>query len=335
MVRVAIIGASGYTGIESMEILLRHRHAELTYLTALPEECGHVADVFGRLRGRLDMEIEPLDMNKLAEKADAVLCCLPHKVSMGYVPKLLDLGLKVVDFSADYRIRNVQVYEEYYQPHTDTANLEHAVYGLCEFYRDKVRNAELIANPGCFPTGAVLAIAPLLREGLIDETDIIVNAITGVSGGGKNPSPAFHFPNMNENVFAYKIGSHRHMPEMAQIAGEIAGRDVRLLFQPHVGPFDRGILSSVYCRPKKSVTQSQLMDLYHAAYDAERFVQVCKGAPALKHIAGTNDCHVYPAVAGERIVCFSAIDNLIKGASGQAVQNLNLMFGLDEAEGLE
>lgn len=334
MVRVAIIGASGYTGVEAIEILLRHPKAELTYLTALPEECGHVADTFAQLKGRLDMMIEPLDLGKLSKKADVALCCLPHKVSMGFVPKLLDAGVKVIDFSADYRIRDVGVYEKFYQKHTDTANLAKAVYGLPELFRDEIKGADLVANPGCFPTGAVLAIAPLLKEGLIDVDDIIVSSVTGASGAGKNPSPPFHFPNMNENFFPYGIGVHRHMPEMEQVAGDVAGKDVSLLFQPHVGCFDRGILSTVYCKPVGDITPGELGDLYGQFYAGEKFVQVLQTAPKVKDVAGTNYCHVFATVAKGKVVCFSAIDNLIKGASGQAIQNMNVMFGLDESLGL-
>ena len=334
MVRVAIIGASGYTGVEAIEILLRHGEAELTYLTALPEECGHVADTFGQLKGKLDMEIEPLDLGKLGKSADVAICCLPHKVSMGFVPKLLDAGVKVIDLSADYRIRDVGVYEKFYQEHTDKVNLAKAVYGLPEFFRDKIKGADLVANPGCFPTGASLAIAPLLKEGLIDTSDIVVSSVTGVSGAGKNPSAPFHFPNMNENIFPYGIGVHRHMPEMEQVASDVAGKAVELLFQPHVGCFDRGILSTVYCKPVGDVTPGELNSLYGKFYADEQFVQVLQTGPKVKDVAGGNYCHVFPTVAKGRVVCFSAIDNLIKGASGQAVQNMNIMFGLDEFLGL-
>lgn len=334
MIRVAIIGASGYTGVEAIEILLRHSKAEITYLTALPEECAHVADTFAQLKGRLDMMIEPLDLGKLSKKADVALCCLPHKVSMGFVPKLLDAGVKVIDFSADYRIRDVGVYEKFYQKHTDTTNLAKAVYGLPELFRDEIKGASLIANPGCFPTGAVLAIAPLLKAGLIDVDDIVVSSVTGASGAGKNPSAVFHFPNMNENIFPYGIGVHRHMPEMEQVAGDVAGKPVELLFQPHVGCFDCGILSSVYCKPVGDVTQDLLDDLYGKFYADEKFVQVLQAAPKVKDVAGGNYCHVFATVAKGRVVCFSAIDNLIKGASGQAIQNMNIMFGLDESLGL-
>ena len=335
MVRVAIIGASGYTGAEAIEILLRHGEAEPVYLSALPEECGAVDDVFGQFKGRCNLEIEPLDLAKLSDLADVALCCLPHKVSMGFVPKLLDAGLKVIDFSADYRLKDPAVYEEFYRvKHTDTANLAGSIYGLPELFRDKIKGATLIANPGCFPTGVLLATAPLLKEGLIETDSIIVNSVTGASGAGKNPSSRFHFPNMNENFFAYGVGTHRHMPEMEQIAGEIAGEAVRMLFQPHVGPFDRGILSTVYCRPKGKLSGEKLTRLYEDFYAGERFVRVRKDSPTVKDIAGANYCHVFAACVKGLVVCFSAIDNIVKGASGQAIQNMNIIFGLDETLGL-
>lgn len=335
MIRVAIIGASGYTGAESIRILFRHAEAKLTYLTALPEECGPVGEVFPEFRGRCELDIEPLDLDKLSQSADVALCCLPHKVSMGFVPKLLDAGVKVIDFSADYRIKDVAVYEKYYQPHTDRANLAKAVYGLPELYRDQIKGADLVANPGCFPTGAILAIAPLLKAGLIETDSIIVSSVTGASGAGKNPSAKFHFPNMNENVFPYGVGVHRHMPEIEQIAGEAAGAKATVLFQPHVGCLDRGILSTVYCQPAKGIKAEQLLPLYHDFYQGEPFVQVATTPPAVKDVAGTNYCHLFPALVKGRIVAFSAIDNLVKGASGQAIQNMNILFGIEEIMGLK
>jgi len=334
MIRVAIIGASGYTGAESIRILLRHNEAELTYLTALPEECGVVEDVFPQFKGRCALQIEPLDFDKLSDLSDVALCCLPHKVSMGFVPKLLDAGLKVIDFSADYRIKDVAVYEKYYVKHTDIENLKHAVFGLPELFREQIKGAKLIANPGCYPTGALLAIVPLLKENLIETESVIVNAVTGASGAGKNPSEKFHFPNMNENLFAYGIGNHRHMPEIEQIASDVAGKKVTVLFQPHVGPFDRGILSTVYCQPKKNLGNEELLLLYNDFYKDEPFVQVRKNAPTVKDVAGTNYCHIFVTNVKGRIVCFSAIDNLVKGASGQAIQNMNIVFGLEETLGL-
>jgi len=336
MIRVAIIGASGYTGAESIKILLGHREAELTYLTAIPAECGAVEEVFPPFRGRCNLQIEPLDLGKLAELADVALCCLPHKVSMGFVPKLLEAGLKVIDFSADYRLKDVSVYEKFYDvKHTDTDNLAHAVFGLPELFRDQIQDADLIANPGCYPTGALLAIAPLLKAGFIELDSIVVNAITGTSGAGKNPSVKFHFPNMNENLFAYGIGTHRHMPEMEQVAGAIAGRSVQILFQPHVGSFDRGIYSTVYSLPKGKIGAEELLRLYEDFYRDEPFVQIRTEAPAVKDVAGTNYCHIFPTCVKGRIVSFSAIDNLVKGASGQAIQNMNILFGFEETLGLK
>jgi N-acetyl-gamma-glutamyl-phosphate reductase len=334
MIQVAIIGASGYTGAESIRILLQHSQVELTYLTALPEECGAVEDVFPQFNGRCALQIEPLDLDKLSDLSDVALCCLPHKVSMGFVPKLLDAGLKVIDFSADYRIKDVAVYEKYYVKHTDTENLKHAVFGLPELFREQIKGAKLVANPGCYPTGALLAIVPLLKENLIETETVIVNAVTGASGAGKNPSEKFHFPNMNENLFAYGIGNHRHMPEIEQIASDVAGKKVTVLFQPHVGPFDRGILSTVYCLPKKNLSNEELLLLYNDFYQDEPFVQVRKDAPAVKDVAGTNYCHIFVTNVKGRIVCFSAIDNLVKGASGQAIQNMNIVFGIEETMGL-
>ena len=334
MVRVAIIGASGYTGAESIKILLRHSEAELTYLTALPEECGAAEDVFPQFKGRCSLAIEPLDLDKLSDLADVALCCLPHKVSMSFVPQLLGAGLKVIDFSADYRLKDVGVYEKYYVKHTDTENLKQAAFGLPELFREQIKGANLVANPGCYPTGASLAGAPLLKEDLIETESVIVNAVTGTSGAGMKPSSKFHFPNMNENLFPYGIGTHRHMPEIEQIASDVAGRKVIVLFQPHVGPFDRGILSTVYCRPKEKVSSERLLKLYHDFYKAEPFVQIRKVPPAVKDVAGTNYCHVFVTCVKGRIVAFSAIDNLVKGASGQAIQNMNIIFGLEETLGL-
>lgn len=335
MIRVAIIGASGYTGAESIKIILRHSESKLTYLTALPEECGMVDDVFPQFKGFCDLQIEPLDLIALTDLADVALCCLPHKVSMGFVPKLLDAGLKVIDFSADYRIRDVAVYEKYYVKHTDTKNLKHAAFGLPELFRDSITGARLVANPGCYPTGASLAIAPLLKDDLIETDSVIVNSVTGTSGAGNKPSAKFHFPNMNENIFPYGIGTHRHLPEIEQIASDVAGKNVTVLFQPHVGPFDRGILSTVYCTPKQKIDDGQLDSLYREFYAGEPFVQILTNAPAVKDVAGTNNCHIFATCVKGKIVCFSAIDNLVKGASGQAIQNMNIIFGIEETMGLE
>ncbi len=334
MIRVAIIGAGGYTGVESIEILLRHPEAKLTYLTA-QQEFGRAADIYPQLAGRCDLAIEPLDLDKLGKLADVALCCLPHKVSMSMVPKMLAAGVKVVDFSADYRIRDLATYEKYYEPHTDKENLAHAVYGLPELFRDQIKCARLVANPGCYPTGASLALAPLLKNNLIKPTGIVLSSVSGVSGGGKKPTPGFHFPYMNENMYAYSVGVHRHMPEMEQAASDVAGKPVELLFQPHVGPFDRGIFTSAYCDPIAPISPDTLKKIYQDFYKGEQFVQILSAPPAVKNVAKTNYVHIFPTFAKGKVVVFSVIDNLIKGASGQAIQNMNIIFGLDETLGLK
>lgn len=335
MLEVAIIGAGGYTGAESIELLLRHPEVRLSYLAALPEECGPAGEVLPRFAGRCDLEIEHLDIEKAGRLADVALCCMPHKASMGVVPALLEAGLKVIDFSADYRLKDPSVYRRFYQvEHTDRDNLEKAVFGLPELYREQIAGAGLVANPGCYPTGALLALAPLLKSGLVRTEGIIINAVTGVTGAGRTPSHTYHFPNMNENMIPYAIGRHRHTPEIEQIAADLSGDEVSVVFQPHVGPFDRGILSTVYCKPNAAASQADLRKVFEDFYEKERFVRIRSEAPAIKDVTGTNYCHLFAAAVKELIVVFSAIDNLLKGASGQAVQNMNIISGLDEKLGL-
>jgi len=337
VVRVGIIGATGYTGEEAIKILLRHRFAELTALTALPEECGRITDVFPALAARIDMPVEPLELDKFTGQVDVALCCLPHKVSMSYVPQLLSAPVKVVDFSADYRLRDISTYEKYYTTHTDPDNVTRAGFGLPELFRAQIAGKNLVANPGCYPTCASLALAPLLREGVVKTDNIIVNAVTGVSGAGRKPSLPYHLPEMNENIFPYAPGgTHRHSPEIDQICSDLTGRQIRILFQPHVLAIDRGILSTIYAEPVSDVTTDALLELYQDFYKNEPFVRVRNTPPAVKAVAHTNFCDLYPIVSddGARIIVFATLDNLVKGASGQAIQNLNIICEFDETEGL-
>lgn len=335
MIRVAIIGATGYTASESLQILLRHKDAEATYLTALPEECGPMGQIFPQLRDRITLDVEPLDIDKATGLADVVLCCLPHKVSMGFVPKLLEGGLKVVDFSADYRLRDVAVYEKYYKvEHTDRANIARAAFGLPELFRESIVGKDLVANPGCYPTCASLGLAPLVREGLIELDGIVVNTVSGASGAGRKPGLAFHFPEMNENYFPYSVGVHRHMPEIEQILSDVADRPVTVLFQPHVAALTRGMLASCYADPTRSISQAELDELYAETYRDEVFVRLPGAPPQVAAVAGTNYCDVWATIAKGKVIAFSALDNLTKGAAGQAIQNMNIIFGLDETTGL-
>ena len=335
MINVAIIGATGYTASESIKILLRHPQAQLTYLTALPEECAHIAEIFPAFQDQLDLNVEPINLDKLFQKADVALCCLPHKVSMQFVPQLLGAGLKVVDFSADYRIHNVELYQKVYSvTHTDPANIARAAFGLPELFRDRIVGKKLIANPGCYPTAAALALAPLLKEKIISCGDIIINAVTGVSGAGRKASQSYHFPEMNENIFAYAVGSHRHLPEIEQILTEYTDQATTVLFQPHVAGFDRGIIESIYCQPVKQTTPQKLTDLFNDFYADEPFVRIIDKPPATKNVSHTNFCDLFVTSAKGRIVVFSAIDNLIKGAAGQAIQNMNIICDIPETTGL-
>ncbi len=336
MIRVAVLGATGYAGRESIRILLSHPQAQLTHLCALPEECGHVADIFPMFRSRLDLFVEPFDTEKARDLADVVLCCLPHKVSMVFVPPLLAAGLRVIDFSADYRFKLPDDYEQWYEtPHKDPANLDQAVYGLPELSREQIRDARLVANPGCYPTGPVLGIAPLLREGLVDPSDIIVDATSGVSGAGRQPKPQHHFPERNESFEAYRIGTHPHLIEIQRcLESLVRGVRTEVLFVPHVAPMDRGILSTIYLRPKQHVSVEHLTAVYAEAYSDEPFIRLREDLPATRDVIFTNFCDITARVVKSRIVVLTAIDNMVKGASGQAIQNMNLMFGIDEKTGL-
>ncbi len=333
--RVGIIGASGYAAGDLMRLLISHPGVELAALADLPEKCGPIEALFPQFAGRLDLEVRPADPKPMAGECEAVFLALPHTVSLQYVPPLLEAGARVIDFSADYRLRTPGLYEKVYGTPADEANLEHAVYGLPELYRDEIRAARLIANPGCYPTSAILGLAPLVREGLVSPDHIVVDSKSGVSGAGRTPKLLTHYPECNESLVAYAIGLHRHQPEIAEQLSRIAATEMDVLFVPHLAPMDRGIESTIYARLLSPLEAGQVAELYHAAYDGEPFVVVRDQPPATKHIASTNYVHVYPTVAGSWAVISAVVDNLTKGAAGQALQNMNLMFGHDETAGLQ
>ncbi len=335
-VRVVLIGGSGYAGFEVIRWLLRHPQAELIGVYGPANELGAMENFYPLLSKQVTLSQELFDPAKVAAlKPDLAMLCVPHKVAMSYVPQLRKAGIRCIDWSADYRIASAAVYEKWYCKHEDAAGLAEAVYGLPEFFADKIATAGLVANPGCYPTCSALAIAPLLEAGLIEPTGIIVNAISGVSGAGRSPSLKNHYPERNENFEPYGVGNHRHMPEIEQTLTTILGRDVELLFQPHLCPMDRGMLCTTYARPRGEVTTEQLNEALAKAYAAKPFVRVRTDVlPATKYVADTNFCDISARAAKGRVVIFSALDNLIKGASGQAIQNMNIMFGLDESAGL-
>lgn len=335
MTRIAILGTAGYTALELIKILLRHPETEVATLTDLHEGRPQVATIHPSLTGRLDLCVEKLSPAEVAARADCVFACLPHGASSSLIPHLLDGGTRVVDFSADYRLNDPEVFETWYnQKHPDPQRLGKVVYGLPELFRDGIPEAQLVANPGCYPTSAILALAPLLKAGLVEPDDIIIDSKSGVSGAGRNPSLVAHYPECNESVSAYNVGLHRHTPEIDQYLTMSAGSKVEVVFTTQLVPMDRGILSTTYSRPKDGVSEESLMEALGDYYADEPFVRVVDRLPGTKDTMGTNFCDVTARIVRGRVITISCIDNLIKGASGAAVQNYNIMFGYPETTAL-
>src|SRR5262249_44973652 len=288
MTKVAILGGSGYTALELMKILLRPPQAEIIAVTSRQEDTPLVTDLHPELAGRINLRCEPFDADRLvARGVQCVFGCLPHGVSMSTLPALLARGLRVIDLSADYRLRDPNVYAQWYgESHEDLAHLAQAVYGLPELYGDDIATAQLVANPGCYPQPAILGLAPLVAGKYIDLHSIIVDSKSGVSGAGRTPKLSTHFPECNESVSAYNVGRHRHTPEIEQALGDVAGEPVEVLFTPHLLPMDRGIFTTIYATPHRPMTESQLLELFRAFYGRAPFVRVVEHLPATKHTAG-------------------------------------------------
>lgn len=338
-INVAILGGSGYTAAECIHLLLRHPHANIVAVTSRKgdkDATPTVAELHPRLAKRIDLRCQPFDIEHLkAQKVECAFGCLPHGVSMETIPQLIAAGIRVIDLSADYRLRDPQVYAQWYgHPHTDTSNLAQAVYGLPEVFGDKLKDARLIANPGCYPQTGILGLAPLVAHKLIHLNDIIIDSKSGVSGAGRSPSLNFHFPECNESVSAYGVGTHRHTPEIEQTLAHLAGKPVEVIFTPHLIPMDRGIFSTIYATPIKPHTQAELLELYREYYAKAPFIRVVDRLPASKDTVDTNFLDVTVRVVRNRIVVLACEDNLVRGASGVAVQNFNRMYGFDETLGL-
>ncbi len=335
MTRIAILGATGYTSLELIKILLHHPEAEIVAITSRQEGKPHVAMIHPSLTNRLDLVLENLTPAEVAARAECVFSCLPHAASSSVIPHLLDGGCRVVDFSADYRLDDVETFERWYgEKHPDPSRLGKVVYGLPELFREQIPAAKLVANPGCYPTTAILALAPLLKGKLIDPGDIIVDSKSGVSGAGRTPKLITHYPECNESISAYNVGRHRHTPEIEQILGRASGETVEIIFTPHLTPMDRGILTTAYSRPLQQITEEQVLEVLREFYDDEPFVRVVDHLPATKDSTDTNFCDITARVVRGRILTISCLDNLIKGASGAAVQNFNLMYGYAETTAL-
>ncbi|MBI4320304.1 MAG: N-acetyl-gamma-glutamyl-phosphate reductase [Chloroflexi bacterium] len=335
--KVGIVNVTGYAGLELARLLLKHPAVELTQVTGRSAVGQPLADMFPHL-GETDLVIQA----EIDGSVDVAFSALPHKASAAAARPLLEAGAKVIDISADFRLKDVGLYEKWYQvAHPAPELLAEAVYGLPELHRDEIRNARLIANPGCYPTSAILALSPV--AGLI-EPDVIVDSKSGVSGGGRTLSLTNHYSEVNENCQAYALGGHRHLPEMVQElsymrekSGAQSADDLSMVFLPHLVPMTRGILSSCYARLTVDLSTQQLRERYRELYETAPFVRVVDKPPQTKHTWGSNYCVICPTIdtRTKRLIVISCIDNLVKGAAGQAVQNMNLMLGLDETLGIE
>jgi N-acetyl-gamma-glutamyl-phosphate reductase len=335
MTRVAIIGATGYTALELIKLLLRHPEAEITALTSRSEDRPHVASVHPQLAGRIDLQMADYGPSEIAARADVAFSCLPHGVTATLVPKLLELGVKVIDLSADYRLNSADSYLQWYGgKHGDPGRLGKVVYGLPELFREEIRKASVVANPGCYPTSAILPLAPLIKLGLVAPREIIVDSKSGVSGAGRTPKLTTHFPECNESISAYNVGRHRHTPEIEQVLSTASGKTVEVIFTPHLVPMDRGILSTTYSQPLGELSEEKALAAIREFYSSEPFVRVVNHLPGTKDTTGSNFCDITVRMVRGRLITISCLDNLIKGASGAAVQNFNLMYGYPETTAL-
>ena len=325
---VAIIGASGYTGLELIKILINHPTFNISYIANSTGE-QNVQELHPCLKDIIDVEVSKADANEVAKVADLAFLALPHKTSMSFAKELLELGVKVVDLSADYRLE-LETYEEHYCPHEDKEHIKDAVYGLPEYYKEELKSSKLVANPGCFPTAALLALFPFI-DYIDTNAQIFIDAKTGMSGAGKGLKEVTHFGHLNENCHAYNPFKHRHMPEIQEKVKLVKGVDCQINFVPHLLPITRGMLVSVFATLKEDVHVNKVLE---EAYKDSPFVRVRNTPVDLKSTAGTNFCDIFVETNGKALFVNSSIDNLLRGASSQAVVNANLMCGLDEEEGI-
>lgn len=338
MHKVGIVG-DGYTAAELLRILALHPAVEAVAVLSTENVGRRIDDIYPHLSGLCDLTCQESNAENLLGRCEAVFLALPHGVSMAMAPALLDAGIKVIDLGADFRLKDAALYENYYElSHAQPGLLEEAVYGLPELYRDKIKTARLIANPGCFPTSAIVPLAPLLKAGVVECEGLVVDSKSGVSGAGRSLKQSSHFCEVNEGFKAYGVGNHRHGPEIAQELSLAAGCEVEMDFTPHLVPMNRGILTTSYARLKNGVKAQQIRDTLENFYRSERFIKVLPGdtVPNTKWVYGSNYVHIGLHVNPKtrRVILVSAIDNLNRGASGQAVQNLNLILGQPEHEAI-
>lgn len=338
MLKAGIYGASGYTGQELLRLLLRHPHIDVVAVTSRRYAGVPVSNIYPIFTGLTDLVFIDATPNDVAARADIIFLALPHSVSMGVAPVFLRAGKRIIDLSADFRLRDVATYEQWYGKHTAPDDIKESVYGMPELYGDIIATAKLVANPGCYPTGVILGLAPLLKTHWIDDASIIVDSKSGASGAGREPQVGTLFCEIDEGFKAYKVGIHRHTPEIEQEISLLAGHTITILFTPHLLPVSRGILSTMYATLQKDVRTADLIDLYREFYKGKNFVRIYKEGsfPNITFVRGSNYCDIGLTIdrRTKRVIIVSAIDNLIKGASGQAIQNMNLMHGFREETGL-
>lgn len=337
MIKAAVLGATGYAGIELVRLLTNHPEVSIEIVGSHTFAGKKISEVYQNLEHILEKECTELDLDEVA-KCDVAFCALPHGASKSVIPQILEKGVKVIDLSGDYRYDDPDVYEAWYgEKHSSPELLKESVYGLCELHRDKIKGARLIGNPGCYTTCSILGTAPLLANKIIDTKNIIIDAKSGVTGAGRGLGLAYHFCECTENTKAYKIGTHRHTSEIEQELSNIAGENIMLSFTPHLIPQKRGILATIYANLNGTYTKEEILNMYKEFYKDEFFIRVKDGLPETKHVAGSNFVDIGLEVDKRlnRVVVVSAIDNIVKGAAGQAIQNMNLMFGLEEGTGLK
>jgi N-acetyl-gamma-glutamyl-phosphate reductase len=360
MINIGIIGATGYTGEELINILLGHPQARITYLAAKINKPTPIAEIFPKLKDRIDLICKPLDIDSAISKSDLLFLALPHTVSMNVAPKLLKANKKVIDLSADYRLRNLKIYEKFYKTkHNDVDNLKKAIYGLPEIYRAQIKKASFIANPGCYPTAAILGLAPLIAcQAFGNPKTVIIDAKSGVTGAGRRAVMEYNFSEVNEDAYAYKVNIHQHMPEINQELSKLARRPIKITFVPHLISVDRGILETIYIEGNQksfdklrtlrrrilsgvevpATSNQKLIELYKRFYKQEPFIRIKESGKniRLKDVTNTNFCDIAIRSFPEQslIIIITAIDNLGKGAAGQAVQNMNIMCGFTEQTAL-
>ena len=336
MIKVGVVGATGYAGEEVIKILVNHKNVLITELSAVIDREEPISSIFPKFLGRLDIMCNKPDSGKMAKNVDLVFLALPHKVSMEVVPQFLKEKKLIIDLSADYRLES-DIYKIWYGvEHKDKDNLPIAVYGLPELYYDEIKKAKLIANPGCYPTSAILGVAPVVKDKAVEEGSIIIDSKSGATGAGRKPDLALSFSEVNENLKAYKVNEHQHKPEINKILSQVAGTKIDVIFTPHLIPMNRGILSTIYMKLTRKMDTKGAVDIYKKFYKGKPFVRIYDEGklPQVRDVVGSNYCDIGLKVTGDKLIAVACIDNLKKGAAGQAVQNMNIMAGFSEEEGL-